>query len=116
MLTYPLLGIGMTLIVLSALRSDSLFVMSFISNKVFVYLGKISYGLYVYHFGTFALTGLILTNLLKIPQELFTEFSVSLLAIAFTLTILFSVTSYHLIEKPFLKLKQRFSLVKSHPV
>jgi len=49
MLTYPLIGIGMTLI-LSAVMQGNLWLLSaFFKNKILGYFGKISYGLYVYH-------------------------------------------------------------------
>jgi peptidoglycan/LPS O-acetylase OafA/YrhL len=59
------------------------------------YIGKISYGIYVYQ-GLFLTTGP--TGLLPIQQ-----FPVNIL-----LVMLVSVASYHLVEKPLLKLKSRF--------
>ncbi len=60
-----------------------------------VYIGKISYGIYVYQ-GLFLTTGP--TGLLPIQQ----------FPLNISLVILLSVMSYHLMEKPILKLKKRF--------
>lgn len=60
-----------------------------------VYIGKISYGIYVYQ-GLFLTTGP--TGLLDIQQ-----FPLNIM-----LVIAFAVTSYHFVEKPVLRLKKRF--------
>ncbi len=73
--------------------------------KVFNYLGKISYGLYMYH--------LVVLFLLK---KLITHFNITLnlwwgilhFIIAIGLTVLISAISYRYFERPFLKLKQRY--------
>jgi peptidoglycan/LPS O-acetylase OafA/YrhL len=73
------------------------------------YLGRISYGLYVYH-----AAGLLLA------WHLFRGNSVKLYAAyalaGFSLTVIFSAISYRWLESPFLKMKERFSVVRSRPV
>ena len=70
-----------------------------------VYLGRISYGLYVFHLLALALvTQLILTPQLGIKFS----FEGRLIA-AFLLTVVFAAASYRWLEQPFLKLKRRFS-------
>jgi peptidoglycan/LPS O-acetylase OafA/YrhL len=71
-----------------------------------VYLGRISYGLYV-----FQGVGLILGSAFIQPYlkgGLWLPFS-------FVITILLAILSYEFYEKPFLKLKRRFELVHSRP-
>jgi peptidoglycan/LPS O-acetylase OafA/YrhL len=69
------------------------------------YLGKISYGLYVYHV-------LCLTLVSKIPflkHVFLREF------VALGLTVVVSSISYAFLERPFLTLKRRFTHIQSRP-
>lgn len=72
-----------------------------------LYLGKISYGIYMY--------GNILV--LVVIKKIMYGFHINNIYVYFTLIIILSliipVISYELLEKPFLKLKQRFSLIKT---
>ena len=73
------------------------------------YLGRISYGLYVYH-----AAGLL------VAWHLFGGNSVKAYAAyaitGFALTVVFSAISYRWLESPFLKMKERFAVVRSRPV
>jgi peptidoglycan/LPS O-acetylase OafA/YrhL len=73
------------------------------------YLGRISYGLYVYH-----AAGLL------VAWHLFRGNSVKIYAAyviaGFSLTVIFSAISYRWLESPFLKMKERFAVVRSRPV
>jgi peptidoglycan/LPS O-acetylase OafA/YrhL len=73
------------------------------------YLGKISYGLYVYHLMAVRLADKIL------PEYHGGIFVAGRLVVGLALTIAISALSYVVLEKPFLKLKQRFTLVQSRP-
>ena len=77
-------------------------------NPVINYLGKISYGLYMYHF-------IIITLAIKLIHPLFPEnlvfANILLYIIALTGTVFFSSISYHTIEYYFLKQKRRFELI-----
>jgi peptidoglycan/LPS O-acetylase OafA/YrhL len=65
-------------------------------SPVLEYLGKISYGLYVYHLGC-----------LFIVKSLgFVKFTMAPLALI--LTVVVAAASYHWIERPILRLKERF--------
>jgi peptidoglycan/LPS O-acetylase OafA/YrhL len=68
-----------------------------------VYLGRISYGLYVFH-----LFALAVVMQLAIPLS----FQVRVLA-AFVLTVSLAAVSYTFLEKPFLRMKKRFSPTSS---
>jgi peptidoglycan/LPS O-acetylase OafA/YrhL len=83
-------------------------------QKPFIYLGKISYGLYVYH-----------VLCLGAARHLGEHFARGLspgatqvwtIAIALPVTIVTSVLSYRYLETPFLRLKKRFTVVGSRPV
>jgi peptidoglycan/LPS O-acetylase OafA/YrhL len=116
MLTYPLVGVGMSLIVFSTIREAIPFFTGIIRNGIFVYLGRISYGLYVYHLGSLGLASRICNDFLGITIQQPEIFRPVSLALGMALTIVFSILSYHSIERPFLKSKDRFSLVRSRPV
>ena len=73
-----------------------------------VYLGKISYGLYVYHYLALLLVRLALGSL---RVELYPVYSL----LGLGLTVAFSTASYQFLELPFLKLKERFTYVHSRP-
>jgi peptidoglycan/LPS O-acetylase OafA/YrhL len=70
-----------------------------------VYLGRISYGLYVFH--------LLALKVADIVHARFGLLSAS--AIGFLLTIVSAMLSFQVLEKPFLRLKERYSHVLSRP-
>ncbi|GAB4547625.1 MAG: hypothetical protein Fur002_23790 [Anaerolineales bacterium] len=68
------------------------------------YLGKISYGLYVYHYGIIALlVALFKTYGLNVSLR-----SAEFFLASFTLTVSLASLSYHLLEKPLIHLKDKF--------
>lgn len=82
---------------------------AFLRNKWLLYLGKISYGLYVLHeFAHYCAMRLLpaSTPIQVIEQSVF----------SLALTILLAVASYRWLESPFLLLKERFAYVQSRPV
>ena len=101
--TYALSGFASVVLLLAVLKSDAplLRVPPF---SWLVYLGRISYGLYVFHLFALALMAqLFVMPVLGIP------FNFELrLAFSFLLTIMFAVVSYKVLELPFLRLKERF--------
>jgi peptidoglycan/LPS O-acetylase OafA/YrhL len=74
------------------------------------YLGKISYGLYVYHQMCIWITDKILHVRNGVLHMCLRE------VVAFGITVAVSAVSYTVLEKPFLRLKQRFAYVDSRPV
>ena len=74
--------------------------------KTLVYLGKISYGLYVFH----ALVGTALGPRIPILAR---RVPGSTLLIELAVTILCAAASFEFIEKPFLRLKRRFEIVRT---
>jgi len=79
-------------------------------SPVLQYLGKISYGLYVYH-----LLGVLLVDNL-LPGDRSGVRALVRLALALGITTLIAAVSYQVVEKPFLDLKKRFTYVRSRPV
>jgi peptidoglycan/LPS O-acetylase OafA/YrhL len=74
-----------------------------------VRLGKISYGLYMFHF-----MGLLLALTLLHPVTRWQLLTSRVLG--FALTLVLALTSYRWVESPFLRLKDRFATVLSRPV
>jgi peptidoglycan/LPS O-acetylase OafA/YrhL len=74
------------------------------------YLGKISYGLYVYHLACIRISDRLLHVEWGIAGILLR------ICLALGLTILISALSYRFLESPFLELKKRFTFIDSRPV
>lgn len=100
--SYSILNILFACIIIKSVRKGS----NLLQNKVLVFIGKISYGIYLYHF--IAILAIKkLTN-----QPLINEFVTFLLYMVLVLGI--SYMSYIVIEKRFLNLKNRkFRLKRS---
>jgi len=81
---------------------------SVLGSHIFVKLGRISYGLYVYHVMAIGLAAAILG-----PQLGKLTLIASRLALAFGLTVAMAAVSYRYLETPFLALKKRFTLIQS---
>jgi len=95
-----IIGIGIT-------NQYSGFAKSFLEHKVIMYLGKVCYGIYLYHF----LAPFIATYLYDLYpiQDPFPRFLVLEKAfIYFILTIVMAALSWQLIEQPVNNLKKRF--------
>jgi peptidoglycan/LPS O-acetylase OafA/YrhL len=104
-LGHPVTALASVAILLSVLGSQH----AFLKNKQLLYLGKISYGLYVIHeFAHFCAIRLVHAST---PREVLAQSAVGL-----GLTILLAAASYRWLESPFLKLKERFAHVQSRPV
>jgi len=84
--------------------------------KTLVFLGRISYGMYVSHITIFW----IIFSIFKRELATFSEY-IGLyewknevgVVLAFMTTVIFATLSYNFFEKPFLKLKKRFTLIPS---
>ncbi len=115
MLTYPLVGIGTSLIIFAIMQEGLGPIPVVLRNKRLRYLGKISYGLYVYHFATEP-AAVVITNIFFSRGRSVVYPCVLLIITRLILTILISALSYQLLEKPFLRLKNHFTLVASRPI
>jgi peptidoglycan/LPS O-acetylase OafA/YrhL len=76
-----------------------------------VYLGKISYGLYVFHALCLSWSMWLITRF-PVPRYYFVEATL-LKALALAVCVALASVSYKVLESPFLRLKERFSFVLS---
>lgn len=80
------------------------------------YLGKISYGLYIFHAFIYDLSGPILVRLMGLKEgmrELPTGLMLTLVSFSFLATVLVAHLSYRYFESYFLAMKRRFSVFAS---
>ncbi len=84
-------------------------------QRPLIYLGKISYGLYVFHIVWLGLGRDVLERFSKGRLSPLT-FQLTVMAVALPATIVTAMLSYRYLESPFLRLKKRFTLVSSRPV
>jgi peptidoglycan/LPS O-acetylase OafA/YrhL len=96
--TYGLSALASVMLLFAVLKSDAP-LLRIAPFSWIVYLGRISYGLYVFHL--FALA-VIMQHAVAIGFELRVLSS-------FVLTVMLAAASYKLLEQPFLRLKKRFS-------
>ncbi|MGZ4875206.1 MAG: acyltransferase family protein [Candidatus Angelobacter sp.] len=102
---HPFTALASAAVLLSVLGAQH----AFFRNRTLLYLGKISYGLYVLHeFAHFCAIRLVPAST---PLTVFAQ---SVFGLA--LTILLAAASYRWLESPFLRLKERFAHVLSRPV
>ena len=81
-----------------------------LNNRVFDYLGRISYGLYMYHLLAIVVSIRAVVWLIHGYSPMINAL---IYALSIILVVLISTVSYEFFEKPFLKLKVRFSTVVS---
>jgi peptidoglycan/LPS O-acetylase OafA/YrhL len=101
LVTYPLAAAGCVAILFGSFAPDARR-----TSGILVYLGKISYGLYVYHVAA-----------IRIVQKVWPSLrGPFVLLIAFALTVTLAALSYRYLETPFLRLKNRFERVSTRAV
>lgn len=106
---YTILAILFACIILFSLSDHRFnFLKKVFNTSIMVFLGKYSYGLYVYHIPVFMLLYPKLKSSLKFLTSL--EIISDLIAstLIFILVVIISLLSYHLVEVKFLKLKKYF--------
>lgn len=110
---YSAVAFGFTLILDSALSGGFVLQNRILSQRSIVWMGKICYGLYVYH-----LIGLKIGKSLVKALHLSADSGLAYLALLLAghlVTVLLAAASYRYFEKPFLKLKHRFTHIASRP-
>jgi len=93
-------------IIICNLALNSNRIIDFEKMRIFNYLGKISYGLYMFH-------PLVIIPIVKLLLKLDCQNNYILYALSFGLTILVSSISYHFYEKRFITKKIRYSALVS---
>lgn len=104
-ITYTATALASVMLLLAVLQTDARF-LRLPAFAWLVYLGRISYGLYVVHLLALALVPKLLIVHLGLPLG----FELRVL-LSFALTVLLAAASYRWLERPFLRLKERFSKV-----
>ena len=84
-----------------AMNNKKRFPTAILSNGALRFAGRISYGLYLYHLPIYFMFGLSHTKSTPIP--------VLTVVIAVVMTCAVTIASYYFIEKPLLKIKDRFN-------
>lgn len=102
--SFALTGVGAALLCHAALTHPWL---SFLGQRWLRYLGKISYGLYVFHIMGIAAGGYV-------AQHTTGAFATHAL-VGLACTCALAACSYELLEKPFLRIKGRFEVVRTRP-
>jgi peptidoglycan/LPS O-acetylase OafA/YrhL len=120
MMGYPAVALGSAAFLAAALGAGSGIAGRCLFNRWTIYLGKISYGLYVYHYLAILLTKtfmfkFVLAWLLRAGWPLWLGWPLYV-ALSLGSTVGLAACSYRCLEAPFLRLKQRFEYVLSRPV
>ena len=84
-----------------------------IENKITDYLGIISYGIYMYHLLMVVLVLNFLKHYLGWGGEMSLFQNLTIYGACFGLTVLASSLSYRYLEKPFIRMKKRFTKIRS---
>jgi len=107
--SYSFVGISTSMVLFSVSNSNCL--KKIFSRELFVFLGKRSYGLYLYHLLGNGVAAYIIKHITILPSNLLASFLYSL-----TFTIIVSIISYKIVETPFLKWKKKFEVIISRPI
>jgi peptidoglycan/LPS O-acetylase OafA/YrhL len=108
LVTYPAAAAGSLMLLVAALRADAPLLRR-APLSLLVYLGRISYGLYVFHlFALAVMSQQSALPLVSVPLNFERR-----LACSFLLTVVLAAASYRWLERPFLRLKGRFTYVPS---
>jgi peptidoglycan/LPS O-acetylase OafA/YrhL len=86
------------------------------AHRFLVYLGKISYGLYVFHLGAIHAIEFLDVYLTSHASSSFRPSAVVDIPTSLALTILIASLSYRYFEAPILRYKKRFERIRTRPV
>ena len=78
-------------------------------NRVLQYLGRISYGFYMFHVMCIVFTIHILDKYIGLDNDITSAQHILLYGISFLLTVAVSSLSYHIFEKAFIRLKDKYA-------
>ena len=112
MIGYWAVGLGCACFLLSALGLDRRSI-----PRSLVYLGKISYGLYVFHQIALEIAAYLCNHSSSMNSVTHhAAYGAGHLLLGFALTLGLAMLSYRFFETPFLRLKDRFTVVRSRTV
>lgn len=103
---YPAAALGAAMMLLAAYAPGSA-PPGILGSRPLVFLGRISYGLYVFHM-------VALVAVIHLFPPLATRPKLQAVA-GFALTVAAAMVSYFALEQPFLELKERFTTIRSRP-
>ena len=106
LIAYPIVAVSCVTILLAVLGTR----LRLARSAVLRYLGKISYGLYVYHMFAFWVTQKLISRYYPFLRSPIYAF------IALVVTIGCASLSYRFLESPFLRLKGRYTYIPSRPI
>lgn len=101
---YPFYSILFGVIIINLAENKKL--KNLLEGKIISYLGKISYGIYMYHF-------MVLIPVLLLVSKLNVDNNIIIYGLITSITIAISSFSYHYFESFFLKKKTKYSFIES---
>lgn len=101
---YPFYSVLFGIIIINLAENKKL--KTILEGKIISYLGKISYGIYMYHF-------IVLISVLLLASQLKIDNNIIIYGLITSITIGISSLSYHYFEAFFLKMKNRFAFIDS---
>lgn len=105
---YSIVAIASTSLIAMALRPNSITAKT-MRISVLRFLGKYSYGIYIYHQMVAILVASLIDNFIKHHIHSKITYHLVMMACVLLVTIPLALLSYHLYERPFLKLKRYFN-------
>jgi len=116
MLAYPAAALGSGSLLVAFMGAGVMSPERGMFARALIYLGKISYGLYVYHLIAITVSIIVVRFINESYTPLGTEVWPLFALMSFSLTVILAAASYRWLESPFLRLKRRFTYVASRPV
>jgi peptidoglycan/LPS O-acetylase OafA/YrhL len=107
---YTTFAVLFGILVYEAVLAESKWIQFFLNIRILKFFGKISYGLYVYHWPVYILLFSFFTNLFITTMNISVRIAEISSGIVVTFVgIIISIISYRYFEKPFLKLKNSYA-------
>jgi len=105
-----LFSISFLVIILNVASNEKSFLR--FENRTLQYLGRISYGFYMFHVMCIVFTIHSLDKYMGLDNDITTQQHILLYGISFLLTVALSSLSYHIFEKVFIRLKDKYAKPK----
>ena len=105
-----LFSISFLVIILNVAGNEKSFLR--FENRTLQYLGRISYGFYMFHVMCIVFTIHTLDKYMGLDNDITPQQHILLYGISFLLTVALSSLSYHIFEKAFIRLKDKYAQPK----